>query len=93
MQIAFFPVLDTEPVAPDEEVTALEEMEKGEEGSDISVTGSVFSYNTVNSIWDDVAMAPPDAILGIAQAYKACQEPSKVNVCVGAYRTCFACLE
>jgi len=31
-------------------------------------------------------MGPPDAILGIAQAYRACKEPNKVNVCVGAYR-------
>lgn len=32
-------------------------------------------------------MGPPDAILGIAQAFRACEDPKKVNVCVGAYRT------
>lgn len=31
-------------------------------------------------------MAMPDAILGIAQAYRNCTDPRKVNVCVGAYR-------
>jgi aspartate aminotransferase len=31
-------------------------------------------------------MGPPDAILGIAQAFRACPDPRKVNVCVGAYR-------
>lgn len=30
--------------------------------------------------------APPDAILGINQAFKASKDPRKVNVCVGAYR-------
>ncbi|KAL7527025.1 hypothetical protein ACHAWF_002006 [Thalassiosira exigua] len=29
---------------------------------------------------------PPDAILGIAEAFKACEDEKKVNVCVGAYR-------
>lgn len=29
---------------------------------------------------------PPDAILGIAEAFKACTDEKKVNVCVGAYR-------
>ena len=31
-------------------------------------------------------MGPPDAILGIAQAFRDCQDERKVNVCVGAYR-------
>lgn len=37
-------------------------------------------------VWEDVPMAKPDAILGIAQAYKNSTDPRKVNVCVGAYR-------
>ncbi|KAL3908275.1 MAG: hypothetical protein SGARI_003137, partial [Bacillariaceae sp.] len=41
---------------------------------------------TVTGIWSDVPDAPPDAILGIAAAYKKCENPNKVNVCVGAYR-------
>ena len=38
------------------------------------------------SFMADVPMGPPDAILGIAENFKACTDPSKVNVCVGAYR-------
>ena len=38
------------------------------------------------SIWNDVPMGPPDAILGIAQSFRACTDDRKVNVCVGAYR-------
>jgi len=34
----------------------------------------------------DIPMGAPDAILGIAENFKACTEPNKVNVCVGAYR-------
>mmetsp|Transcript_32941 Transcript_32941/g.49736 ORF Transcript_32941/g.49736 Transcript_32941/m.49736 type:complete len:456 (-) Transcript_32941:94-1461(-) len=37
-------------------------------------------------LFEDVPMGPPDAILGIAQAFRACDDPRKVNVCVGAYR-------
>uniref|UniRef100_A0A7S2MEE3 aspartate transaminase n=1 Tax=Helicotheca tamesis TaxID=374047 RepID=A0A7S2MEE3_9STRA len=33
-----------------------------------------------------VPAGPPDAILGIAEAFKKCTDPRKVNVCVGAYR-------
>jgi len=34
----------------------------------------------------DIPMGPPDSILGIASAFRACQDPNKVNICVGAYR-------
>ncbi len=37
------------------------------------------------SLWDDVSMGPPDAILGIAQAFRACTDDTKGNVCAGAY--------
>ena len=33
-----------------------------------------------------VPMGPPDAILGIAEAFKASSAPGKVNVAIGAYR-------
>jgi len=39
-----------------------------------------------DEIWHDVPLGAPDAILGIASAFKACNDPRKVNVCVGAYR-------
>jgi aspartate aminotransferase len=38
------------------------------------------------TFWKDLPQGPPDAILGIAQAFKTCTDPRKVNVCVGAYR-------
>jgi Aminotransferase class I and II len=44
------------------------------------------STTTTSSVWDGIPEGPPDAILGIAQAFKACTRPEKVNVCVGAYR-------
>lgn len=38
------------------------------------------------SYLDNVPMGPPDAILGIVQAFRACDDDRKVNVCIGAYR-------
>lgn len=34
----------------------------------------------------EIPMGAPDAILGIAENFKKCTDPHKVNVCVGAYR-------
>ena len=34
----------------------------------------------------NIPEGPPDAILGIAEAFKSCTDERKVNVCVGAYR-------
>lgn len=34
----------------------------------------------------EIPMGAPDAILGIAENFKKCTDPKKVNVCVGAYR-------
>jgi aspartate aminotransferase len=42
--------------------------------------------DTIQNYLDDVPMGPPDAILGIAQAFRTCTDERKVNVCVGAYR-------
>jgi len=36
--------------------------------------------------WTNVEAGPPDPILGIAEAFRACTDERKVNVCVGAYR-------
>ncbi|OAD53768.1 Aspartate aminotransferase, mitochondrial [Eufriesea mexicana] len=40
----------------------------------------------MSSWWSQVAMGPPDAILGITEAYKKDQNPKKINLGVGAYR-------
>lgn len=39
-----------------------------------------------DSVWNEIPEGPPDAILGIAQAFRASTAENKVNVCVGAYR-------
>ena len=44
------------------------------------------SASSLDTIWNEVPEGPPDAILGIAQAFRAAPEEHKVNVCVGAYR-------
>lgn len=36
--------------------------------------------------WSSVPLGPPDAILGITEAYKQDQSPQKINLGVGAYR-------
>ncbi|XP_015509266.1 aspartate aminotransferase, mitochondrial [Neodiprion pinetum] len=36
--------------------------------------------------WDKVEMGPPDAILGVTEAYKRDSNPKKINLGVGAYR-------
>jgi aspartate aminotransferase len=41
---------------------------------------------TPKSFLAEIPMGAPDAILGIAENFKACTDPNKVNVCVGAYR-------
>jgi len=38
------------------------------------------------STWSQVAQGPPDAILGITEAFKADSHPQKINLGVGAYR-------
>lgn len=38
------------------------------------------------SAWAKVPQGPPDAILGITEAYKADSNPKKINLGVGAYR-------
>lgn len=38
------------------------------------------------STWSGVQQGPPDAILGITEAFKADSFPEKINLGVGAYR-------
>lgn len=47
---------------------------------------STKSSNQQKELWKDLEEGPPDAILGIAQAFRESTDPRKVNVCVGAYR-------
>jgi len=50
-------------------------------------TGASFVAQRFGSAWfADVALGPPDAILGVTEAYKRDTNPKKVNLGVGAYR-------
>ncbi|XP_066996372.1 aspartate aminotransferase, mitochondrial isoform X2 [Anabrus simplex] len=42
--------------------------------------------NRASSWWSHVEMGPPDAILGVTEAYKRDTNPKKINLGVGAYR-------
>ena len=44
------------------------------------------SLSTAASPWADYAMAPPDPIIGLNEAYQKDDYPQKVIVGVGAYR-------
>lgn len=39
-----------------------------------------------SSWWANVEMGPPDAILGVTEAFKRDSNPNKINLGVGAYR-------
>jgi len=45
-----------------------------------------FAPSRQGSTWSAVPMGPPDAILGLVEAFKADTDPRKVNLSVGAYR-------
>lgn len=51
-----------------------------------SAFSSVSTSTMSSSYLDNIPMGPPDAILGIVQAFRSCEDPNKVNVCIGAYR-------
>ena len=42
--------------------------------------------STASDYLGSIPQGAPDAILGIAENFKKCTDPNKVNVCVGAYR-------
>ena len=41
---------------------------------------------TTQTVWNSVPLGPPDAILGITEAFKADPAKEKINLGVGAYR-------
>lgn len=46
-----------------------------------------FSFeHSLSSWWTAVQMGPPDAILGVTEAFKKDSNPKKINLGVGAYR-------
>jgi aspartate aminotransferase len=48
---------------------------------------SSFAPRAGASFLSDVEQAPPDPILGVSVAFRECQNPNKLNLGVGAYRT------
>lgn len=46
----------------------------------------ILNQSMSNSWWAKVQMAPPDAILGVTDAFKRDINPKKINLGVGAYR-------
>ncbi|CAD6184410.1 unnamed protein product [Caenorhabditis auriculariae] len=53
----------------------------------MSISKKIFAYSVRGkSWWSHVEMGPPDAILGVTEAYKADKNPKKINLGVGAYR-------
>ncbi|XP_011152687.1 aspartate aminotransferase, mitochondrial [Harpegnathos saltator] len=44
------------------------------------------AIRSASSWWSQVEMGPPDAILGVTEAYKRDQNPKKINLGAGAYR-------
>ncbi|XP_064610274.1 aspartate aminotransferase, mitochondrial-like [Liolophura sinensis] len=51
----------------------------------VAATCSASTRNN-SSWWSGVEMGPPDAILGVTEAFKADSNPQKMNLGVGAYR-------
>ena len=52
-----------------------------------SSRGSTIKMSASAKFFDEVEMAPPDSILGLSVAFKADENPKKVNLGIGAYRT------
>ena len=47
---------------------------------------STATSTALKSVWSAVPLGPPDAILGITEAFKADPALEKINLGVGAYR-------
>ncbi|KAF5303194.1 hypothetical protein FQA39_LY10107 [Lamprigera yunnana] len=50
------------------------------------INGISAANQRASSWWSQVAMGPPDAILGVTEAFKRDTNPKKINLGVGAYR-------
>jgi len=51
-----------------------------------SIVSLINGSRAVCSWWGNVQMGPPDAILGVTEAFKKDSNPKKMNLGVGAYR-------
>jgi len=50
------------------------------------IGGAEDTLTDIENVLSTVPVGPPDAILGIAEAFRNSDNPEKVNICVGAYR-------
>ena len=51
-----------------------------------SVSRTLATSARASALWANVEMGPPDAILGVSEAFKRSTNPNKMNLGVGAYR-------
>ena len=51
-----------------------------------SASRSLSASVRLGARWSEVPMGPPDAILGVSEAFKRSTNPNKMNLGVGAYR-------
>ncbi|VDQ10050.1 unnamed protein product [Trichobilharzia regenti] len=49
-------------------------------------TAFIHVVKRLSSYWSNVKLGPPDAILGITEAYNRDTNPKKINLGAGAYR-------
>jgi hypothetical protein len=47
---------------------------------------TIYNLLICSSWWTNVELGPPDAILGVTEAFKKDTNPQKINLGVGAYR-------
>lgn len=52
----------------------------------VSSSSASVSASSMKPTWLNVPLGPPDAILGITEAFKADPDARKINLGVGAYR-------
>jgi len=55
-------------------------------GASAAAAAALYSRSMARSLWSGVEMGPPDAILGVTEAFKKDTNPQKMNLGVGAYR-------
>lgn len=65
---------------------ALSRLSRGVLTSSTKGSPALASFVRASSWWNNVEMGPPDAILGVTEAYKKDTNSKKINLGVGAYR-------
>ena len=66
------------------QTTAFAGVSSSPPSSSSASSASVAAASAAGQYLSNIPVGAPDAILGIAEAFKRCDDPDKVNVCVGA---------